>query len=64
MLNTILQLLGVILVALGGYIFSYAFRKGGRVAYAIIMGTILIGIGFMVFPNEPMNFELPQNYRK
>lgn len=62
-MSTMLSLLSVILIALGCYIFSDAFRRGGRIVAAVLLGSLLIGAGFMIFPRDMQDIELPANYR-
>jgi hypothetical protein len=59
-----LAFISVVLIALGGYIFSYAFRKGGKVVAAVIVGGALIALGFAVFPSDYDPPGLPDNARR
>ena len=59
-----LAFISLVLIALGGYIFSYAFRKGGKVVVAVILGGALIALGFAVFPSNYEAPGLPDNVRR
>ena len=59
-----LTLIAVLLIGFGGFIFSFAFRRGGRVVAAILLGGAIIALGFAILPRDREPIELPDNVRR
>jgi ABC-type glycerol-3-phosphate transport system permease component len=59
-----LSFIAVVLIALGAYVFSLAFRPGRKVLFCLVVGGALLTLGFTIFPRDSPDIELPENWRR